>query len=374
MPITAIYLVSFGKLSLVQIGIVGTVTGLISLATQIPSGHFADHHSRRGALMIGAALLMASSALLAAFPTFVGALAGGITSGMGYSFASGAGQSLLHDCLERWGDVKQYVKIMGRAQSKGLIGNVILVGVVPMTYTLSPRMPFILGVVAFAILFWISWSFVEPERTKAAAHGTNHIKQIVLGVRSFINADTIWLFVAIGLLFGLYSAPTDYTNLILKDLGTAPQYIGWIFSASSFIGAIGGYKLHYLQHLSFRSFVKLDIAVCCVFFVLIGVTRNIWVAIITTLLNLGFWRLRSILYQHYLLEVFKGTLKKTVLISLVGFGEQLFVIILPVSIAAIITHFGYYNGYTILGITTGILLLVLTVIGFKRFSTLRLDA
>jgi len=372
LPVTAIYLVGVGRLSLVQIGIVGTVTGLVSLVTQIPTGHFADHHSRRSALMIGAALLMLSSAILAVFPSFIGALMAGTASGSGYAFVSGAGQSLLHDCLERWGDVKQYVKVMGRAQSKGLMGNVVLVGVVPMTYALNPRMPFILGVVAFAVLFWISWSFIEPARAKAAVNSANHFKQIIAGVRSFINADTIWLFIAIGLLFGLYSAPTDYSNLILKDLGTAPQYIGWIFSASSLIGAIGGYMLHYLQRLSFKSFVTLDIAVCCLFFVIIGITRNLWIAVITTLLNLGFWRLRSIMYQHYLLEVFKGTMKKTVLISIIGFGEQLFVIVLPVSIATIITHFGYYNGYTILGIITTVLLAGLTVLGFSRFSTQRL--
>lgn len=368
LPVTAIYLVDFGHLSVVQVGVVGTVTGVVNLLSQIPTGYFADHYTRRRALMIGAALAMVSSLTFAMFPTFLGALLAGAASGAGAAFASGAGQSLLHDCLERWGDIKDYVRVMGRAQSKGLIGNIVLVGIIPMTYALNPRVPFILGSLSFLVLLAIAWAFVEPERGQKEKDAPNHLKQIITGVRSFIHTDTIVLFVAIGLLYGLYSAPTDYSNLILKDLGTAPQYIGWIFAASSFIGAIGGFMLHHLQKLSFKSFVYMDIAICCLFFVIIGITRNLWVAIIANLLNLGFWRLRSIMFQHYLLVAFKGTSRKTVLISLIGFGEQLFAIILPITIAVTVTHLGYYNGYTVLGLVTLLLLCVTVAIGFASFN------
>lgn len=370
LPVTAIYLVDIGQLSLVQLGIVGTITGIVTLIGQIPTGHFADHHSRRSAMMIGAALLAAGSAALVLSASFVGALLAGVLSGVGFSFLSGAGQSLIHDSLERWGDVKNYVKVLGRAQSKGLIGNLILVGLVPMTYVLDPRMPFALGVVAFATLFCLAWAFVEPAsgtKDTSEPHKGGYVGQILAGVRLFINRNTVLLFIAIGLLSGLYSAPTDYSNLILKDLGTAPQYIGWIFSGSSLIGAIGGYFLHHMQQFSFKTFIFIDIAVCCLFFVIIGVTRNLWVAIAVTLVNLGFWRLRSIIFQHHLLEAFKGTSRKTVLISLLGFGEQLFTIVLPISIATLVTHLGYYNGYIAIGLVGGLLLSILAIASFIGF-------
>jgi hypothetical protein len=167
-----------------------------------------------------------------------------------------------------------------------------------------------------------------------------------------------------GLVFGLYSAPTDYSNLILKDLGLLPQYIGWAFAASSLLAAVAGYGLHHMMKLSFKQFMYLDIVVCCSFFVLIGVTRSLPVAIVTFLFNLAFWRMRSILYQHYLLEIFKGVGRKAMLVSLLGFGEQLFFVALPLLFAFCINRWGYYTGYTTIGIGMTLLLCALTALAF----------
>lgn len=363
LPLTAIYLVEVGQVSLGGIGIIAAVTGLVTLLVQMPTGYIADRYTRRLALMTGSSLLATGVGVLVFWPSFIGGLVAGLLSGIGFAFVSGAGQALIHDSLEQCGKGHQYVKTMGRAQSKGLIGNIVLVSLVPMTYVIDKRLPFILGVVAFLILLAISWAFVEPKRDKASGD-SGHVKEMTLAVRLFINRHTILLFVAMGLVFGLYSGPADYTNLILKDLGLLPQYMGWAFAASSLLAAVGGFGVHYLQKLSFRNFMFLDIVICCSFFVLVGVTRNLTVAIAVFLVNLSFWRLRSILYQHYLLEIFKGAGRKAMLVSLLGFGEQLFVVVLPLIFAFCIARWGYYIGYEIIGVAMALLLGVMTAVGF----------
>ncbi len=363
LPITAIYLVEVGHVSLAGIGVIAAATGLVSLLAQMPTGYIADRYTRRFALMSGSLLLAGGVGVLVFLPSLVGGLVAGVFSGIGFAFISGSGQALIHDCLEQCGQGDQYIKAMGRAQSRGLIGNIILVGLVPMTYTIDKRLPFILGVVAFLILLVISWSFIEPKREERSAD-TRHIKEITMAMRLFINKRTLLLFVAVGLVFGLYSAPTDYSNIILKNLGLLPQYIGWAFAASSLLAAIGGYGIHYLQRFSFKAFMFLDILLCCGFFVLVGATRNLTLVIIAFLLNLGFWRLRSIVYQYHLLELFKGTRHKAMLVSLLGFGEQLFVVVLPLVFALCIARWGYYAGYTGIGLVTGLLLCAMVIIGF----------
>lgn len=357
LPTTAIYLVDVGHVSVGQIGIIGVVTALVTLLAQMPSGYLADRYTRRAVLMTGSAILAAGVAVLVVSPSFVSGLLAGALTGLGFAFLAGAGQALMYDSLE------QYGKVMGRAQSKGLIGNIVLIALVPMTYTVDARLPFVLGALAFFILFAIAWAFVGPER-EDRPDGDGHIKELIVAIRTFVHKRTVWLFVAIGVAFGLYSAPIDYTNLVLNDLGLAAQYLGWAFAGSSLLGAIGGYAIHHLQKLRFKTFMFMDVLICCGLFVMIGLTRNLWVAIAAFLINLSFWRLRGILYQHYLLELFSGTRHKATLVSLVGFGEQLFVVVLPLLFAFAITHWGYYTGYVSVGLFMALVLGALTAYGF----------
>ncbi len=309
LPLIAIYLVSVGHVTLGNIGVITAVTGFVILLAQMPTGYIADRYTRRSALMTGSLFLVSSVSVLVVWPSFVGGLAASMLSGIGFAFLQGSSQAMIHDSLEACGRKSQYVKVMGRAQAYGLLGNIVLVSLVPMTYAINKRLPFVLGIVAFLILFVISWSFVEPPREKN--EGSNHaVRDMMLAIRSFISKRTILLFVAIGVVFGLYVAPADYTTLVLKDLGMLPQYLGWAYAASSLLGAIGGYGIGYFERLSFRTFMFLDIAICCGFFVAVGLSRNLLVAVSAFVVALGFWRVRSILYQHYLLEIFKGTRNK----------------------------------------------------------------
>jgi len=108
--------------------------------------------------------------------------------------------------------------------------------------------------------------------------------------------------------------------------------------------------------------------------VAVGLAHNLWVAIAAFLINLSFWRMRSILYQYYLLELFSGTRHKATLISLVGFGEQLFVVVLPLLFAFSITHWGYYTGYAIVGSFMMLVLGTLTVYAFAMLHRTKLEA
>lgn len=363
---TAIYLVEVGHVSLAGIGAIAIITGLVTLCAQMPTAYIADRHTRRFAMMIGSAIMALGVAVLVPWPSLTGGMLAGILAGLGFAFISGSGQALMHDSLEQCGKSNMYVKVMGRAQSKGLIGNIVLIALVPMTYVIDKRLPFVLGVVAFLILFAISWAFIEPQRPKKS--GSGHVNEVIVAMRTFVNRKTVLLFVAIGLVFGLYSAPADYTNLILKDLGLSPQFIGWVFAASSLVGAAGGYGLHYLQRFSFRTFMLMDVLICCCFFVVVGITQNLPVAVVVTVVNLSFWRLRGILYQHYLLEVFRGTRHKAMLVSLVGFVEQLFVMVLPIAFVICITQWGYYTGYAVIGVIGCLLLAVAVALSFARLS------
>jgi hypothetical protein len=288
LPLTAVYLVDVGHVSLHGIGVIAAVTGLVTLLAQMPTGYLSDRYTRRMSLITGSALLAVGVGVLVFWPSLLGGL------------------------------------------------------------------------------------FVEPKRNERP-QAVNHLAEITTAIRSFVRKHTLLLFVAIGLVYGLYSAPTDYSNLILKDLGLLPQYIGWAYAVSSLLAAAGGFGMHYLQKLSFRAFMYVDIVICCGFFVTIGVTRSLAVALVVFLINMAFWRLRSIMYQYYLLEIFRGTTRKATLVSLLGFGEQLFVVVLPMLFAVCIGWWGYYAGYVVIGLVAAALLSIMTVLGFKSLAQMQPD-
>jgi MFS family permease len=171
LPVSAVYLVEVGHVSVSGIGVIATITGLVTLLAQMPTGYVADRYTRRLAMILGSALLITGVGVLVVAPSLIGGLVAGAFSGVGFAFMSGAGQALIHDSLEQCGRGHHYVKVMGRAQSMGLVGNIVLIALIPMTYTVDKRLPFVLGIAAFLVLLAISWAFVEPRRNRQAAAG-----------------------------------------------------------------------------------------------------------------------------------------------------------------------------------------------------------
>ncbi len=112
------------------------------------------------------------------------------------------------------------------------------------------------------------------------------------------------VFIGIGLIGGLYNTGSDFSNLIFKDLGADPSKLGIFFAASSVVGIIGGYIIHYLRNMSLRTYALIDVCVFVSYYAAVGLSRNLWVALVGFVLTMGWWRLRTILYQYHLLDYF----------------------------------------------------------------------
>lgn len=356
LPLTAIYLVAVGHLNLAQIGALVSIAAITSIAADIPTGYFADRVKRKTSIAIGAVLLAIAALIYVLFPSFAGGIAAVMGESIGFSFISGAGEALMHDTLVAMGQVKNYVKVMGRAQSFGLVGNILLVGLVPMTYTINKRLPFVCGVIAASVLAYAATTLIEPPREKPAHLTGNIYSGLVLSLRSFINRYTVLLFLAYGLITAFYTVYGTYVNLVYKNLGIDIGLIGLIYSASSIVGAIGGWYAGALRKIPFRAYVVFDVFMASITMVAIGVTRNLWVAVIMGLLNMGFWRLRSIMYQDKLLKLFGTGGHKATLISALDFFDDINEIWLPVLFVRATTGLGYYIGFTVLGITAFVVL------------------
>ncbi len=364
LPVTAVYLVEVGQLTLAQIGFLGTVAAITTLVSTIPTGYFADRFTRKASLQTGTIALTLSTLIYVVAPHFSGAIVATILAFLGYSFLSGANEALIHDTLAEMGRPDSYVKVVGRAQSFGLVGNIGLVGLIPLTYALDKRLPFILGTVASLAFAGVVARMVEPPRHGVAAQHHNPAIDLYRSLRGFIGRHTLMLFMAIGLVSGLYLAAANFNTLVFKDLGLDPSLLGFMFAAASAVAAFGGWYVHQLKRLSLPSYAALDIAVACGFLLVIGLSYNLWLGMAAFLINMGFWRFRKIIYQDQLLKRFPHSANKATLISTMGFFESLNAAWMPFAFVAATGALGFYRGYVVLGVATLALLTAAFIIGF----------
>lgn len=360
LPLVAIYMVEVGHLTLGQIGITVTVASVVTLLSAIPTGYYADRVSRRKAIILGAVLIAIASMLIATTPVFWVSIAYTAISALGYSFISGALEALMHDTLVALGKGHGYAKISGRAQSFSLVGNVILVGIVPLSYSVDKRLPFVLGAFLTVVFALVTALLVEPPAAKPAKGAEpNTIIGLRKILRVFVNRNTILLFNAIGVISAVYVAYAPLGNLAFKDLGLNPSLIGIVFAGGSIAGAICGMIVHRLLKLSNFQYALLDILLGCGTMLAVGVSRSLWVAIATFLVSMGFWRVRNIVYQQQLFDRFGKHGNKATLISTLDFFGNLHGIWLPLLFVAVTKAHGLYQGFAILGAVTLLTLLVM---------------
>lgn len=375
LPLTTIYLVEVGGFSIAQIGLLATLSAVVSIIAEIPTGYFADRISRKSSAMIGGAICTISALIFAFWPHFPGPLLAVSLESIGYAFLSGAAEALIHDTLVDMKQSDNYAKVAGRAQSFGLVGNTVLVALVPLSYSIDKRLPFIMGALAYSLLIFTASLLREPPREQRVSLHENPVKDLLMNLRVFVFRYTILMFMAIGILYGLYGASSDFTNLIFKDLGANPSYLGFAFAASSIVGIIGGYFIHLLRNISLRTYALMDTFVFCSYALAIGFTQNLAVAIVGFIISMGWWRLRNILYTHHLLTYYKNSSYKATLISTVAFFYRLNEAWLPFVFVGTIGAVGYYVGYIWIGVASAVVLVPLFIIGanimarhFQKYS------
>lgn len=134
LPVIAIYLVEVAHLSLAEIAAIATITAITQLALQMPGGIFADRFGNKKALQYSTWFVTLSPLCYVLLPNFWGGLLGSLLFFGAYAFQQGSAEAFMHDTMVALGEESKYAKVMGRAQSYGLIGNLVLTAIIPATY------------------------------------------------------------------------------------------------------------------------------------------------------------------------------------------------------------------------------------------------
>lgn len=328
--VLGIYLVTDAHLSLTQIASLASITAIANIILQMPSGYFADKFGNKRALELGSLLSLTSPLWYVVLPSYWGALIGLALFTVGGTFlGNGTMESLVHDTLVKLGREKHYAKMMGRAQSYGLIGNTVLAGSVPLTYPLWHQLPFLLGFLTQIGLFILVRSFEYPDIARVHA-----AKKPIAALKSVVNLGNLAVFVFFGFCasLGWVSGAGEFLQIRIHDLGMAAALFGLVQAGGSLAGAALGRFMEIFDKLRPMAYYLLDllIEVGCLF--AIGFARNLPVAIIAAIIFMGWIRVRKIVFQAKLLSEMKHVYKAT-LISALSLFANIWQMIAPALLA-----------------------------------------
>jgi MFS family permease len=315
LPLVAIYASQSAGLSIAQIGYIGALATTATILFETTTGFWADTYGRRNSSRVGSFLAALGTLLYIVSPNLIGIAAASVIVAMGYSFLSGAMAALIHDSLVVLQREDDFPKVASRAQSLSLILNAGMMAAIPALYPIDPRLPFVIGALAYIILFFLASLLTEPPINHAAEEENRNFLSVI---RHVLNRKTLLFFITSGFMYSAASGVSDLFSLGFVDLGVEPGWIGLIFAAGSLAGAALGYAVHYLKRLSFRQYVSIDVASHMLLFLGFGFSSNRYIAIICWLQNMAWWRFQRIMYQHYMSQIFKGTRYKATLFSLVS--------------------------------------------------------
>jgi hypothetical protein len=163
----------------------------------------------------------------------------------------------------------------------------------------------------------------------------------------------------VGVLTGIYFGVSDFNNLVTKDLGLPPNLIGLVIAFSSLVAIGFSLVAGWLRRIPLLKFLLLDMFASAGTLLFVGLTRNLYVMIIGTVISFVFLRLRMIIYQHHLLDIYPNVHNKATLLSTLSFFGDLNEAWIPIVFGLTIVRMGYYKAYTVLA---AVLLVVITLV------------
>lgn len=346
LPLIAIQLVNVGKVTLEEIALIAIITSVVQALLQMPAGYFADKFGNRRSIILGASIAVISPLFYIFMPNFWGGLLASVLFFGSYAFQSGSIEAFIHDTLIALKKEKQYSRVMGKAQSYGLLGNVVLIALVPATYAIDHSLPFWIGFVSLLAMLWLTVSFTYPDIPETHKEPKSPFNAL----RSIVTAQNVTLFIFAGFAAGISNKGGEFRELLFQDIGVAVSLFGIILAVGSLLGAVFGWWVHILDKLKPLTFYLLDLIIMSGCLIVAGLTRDPLIVLSSFTIFAAYTRVRMIIFQAKLLNDITHAYKATLISALNLFnviGDTAVVTIL----ASTVSGNGYSVGHVLFGLS-----------------------
>jgi len=365
LAVIIIYAVAYADVTVEQFGIIAAISALFVMVLEIPSGYLSDKMGHKKAIILGSLFMMIAPLGFVVAPNFYGILFASLAYFGGVAFHSGTMQAFLHETLVELDRDGEFGNVTARAQRWGIFGNIFLVALVPLTYSVDPRLPFFIGFLLQSMTLIIALLFVTPRKEHQKISEKIHDGFFAL-LKTVRHRGEILLFFFLGFIAALHNKIPEYKELYFQDIGVPMWFFGLVYSFMGVIGIILTYQIHKFEKYKARTFYMIDFLVACGASIIVGVVSNIFIGVGIFILLGGYYRIRRILTDTFLLKTCPTSNLKATYLSMYAFFASLNTIWIPVILGYLIGRFGVQSGYMFFGIGALIISIILYLLIFGR--------
>jgi len=243
LPLIAVYAVNVAEVSLFELGVIAAITATTQLVLEVPSGYIADKIGHKRALVLGSVIIATSPLAYIFWPSFMGVLLGSAVFFGGVAFHTGTMEAFLHETLLELGREKETARVIGLSQTVGLIGNVVIIALVPLTYVIDVRLPFVIGSALLMLDLIVTLAFTTPVKTHKNVSELElmSFKRLLKAMR---HSNSHMLFFLLGISTAVSHKIPEFREILFQDIGVPVVALGFILAVSSVIGAFFSYHIH----------------------------------------------------------------------------------------------------------------------------------
>ncbi len=250
-PCFLAFMVSRG-LSFGQAVALGGVYSAILIVAEVPTGAFADRIGRRASMMLGAAAMVASSAVSYSAHSIVAFGAAECLAAISMSLCSGADSAYLYDLLSDRGAAHEYDRREATASAAHLIGAAAACAAGGLLAEIDLALPYLAtGAVAAAALAIAAFMHDDGPRVPRAARVPlgaelgawfHHMRE---AVRDVLRSGRLaWLVGYSAVVFVLLRATNYLYQPYLDAQSFSLREVGFVFAGVNLVGALVAHQSH----------------------------------------------------------------------------------------------------------------------------------
>lgn len=240
LPIYSLYLEK-NLFTLLNVGIISSVTSLTNLIFEVPTGSFADLFGRKNSLILGSFISVIGFIALGFATTIQMFILSAFLSGLARSLFSGTVSALMFDSLSAIKQTCYFKKATAIKTALWPLGATIssIIGGFLATYSL--KLPIFLSIIP-AVLATILYFFLKEPKYHKETH-KNIFKHIISSGKTAFKIKNLFILVILSFLFSSFGSAfqltANYFDLkniplfyfgILTSIGAALTTIGALFS------------------------------------------------------------------------------------------------------------------------------------------------
>ncbi len=247
-PFYAIFMVTQG-LSVFQISTLFIVWSVTDLLTNVPTGVLADKYSRKNLLGIGQLLKAVSFAVWFVYPHYLGFALGFVLWGVGGALSDGTFEALVYDELKAMKQEKQYVKVIGRAKSYALMGQLGATLAAGIAIVLGYAFLFAVSILVIVVSSLLVFNLPETPRFEQVAD-RRYFAMLRAGTKQAIHNRSILAIIVLGGFIGAtYGALEEYVPFFVKDNGFGLSVVSLAVGATIAVAAAGSLVAYHYEKL-----------------------------------------------------------------------------------------------------------------------------